>query len=194
MTKRLAELMGGVIGVESTVGVGSVFWCELVPAEAPQVPVGSPEAGALVQPEGLTDAPPRTVLYVEDNPANMELVEELIGRFPNIRLTTAVNGAVGIDLARATLPQVILLDINLPGISGTKVLRMLREDPTTAHIPVIALSANAMPRDIEKGLEAGFFRYLTKPIKIKEFMETLEEALDIAEESAGEPLLLERAP
>jgi signal transduction histidine kinase/ActR/RegA family two-component response regulator len=194
VTKRLAELMGGVIGVESTVGVGSVFWCELVPAEAPQIPVGSPETGALVQPEGLTDAPHRTVLYVEDNPANMELVEELIGRFPNIRLTTAVNGAVGIDLARATLPQVILLDINLPGISGTKVLRMLREDPTTAHIPVIALSANAMPRDIEKGLEAGFFRYLTKPIKIKEFMETLEEALDIAEESAGEPLLLERAP
>jgi len=194
VTKRLAELMGGVIGVESTVGVGSVFWCELVPAEAPQIPVGSPETGPLVQPEGLTDAPHRTVLYVEDNPANMELVEELIGRFPNIRLTTAVNGAVGIDLARATLPQVILLDINLPGISGTKVLRMLREDPTTANIPVIALSANAMPRDIEKGLEAGFFRYLTKPIKIKEFMETLEEALDIAEESAGEPLLLERAP
>jgi signal transduction histidine kinase/ActR/RegA family two-component response regulator len=193
VTKRLAELMGGVIGVESTVGVGSVFWCELVPAEAPQVPVGSPEAGALVQPEGLTDAPPRTVLYVEDNPANMELVEELIGRFPNIRLTTAVNGAVGIDLARATLPQVILLDINLPGISGTKVLRMLREDPTTAHIPVIALSANAMPRDIEKGLEAGFFRYLTKPIKIKQFMETLEAALDIAEESARKPLLPERA-
>jgi CheY-like chemotaxis protein len=94
---------------------------------------------------------------------------------------TAVNGTLGIELARANQPQVILMDINLPGISGIKALKILRDDPATAHIPVIALSANAMPRDIEKGLEAGFFRYLTKPIKIKETMETLNEALEFAE-------------
>ena len=127
------------------------------------------------------DAPLRTLLYVEDNPANMQLVEQLIARCPDLRLVTAVNGTLGIELARATQPQVILMDINLPGISGIKALKILREDPATAHIPVIALSANAMPRDIAKGLEAGFFRYLTKPIKIKEFMDTLNAALEHAQ-------------
>ena len=128
----------------------------------------------------------RTLLYVEDNPANMELVEQLIARCPDIQLLTAVNGTLGIELARATLPTVILMDINLPGISGIKALKILREDPATAHIPVVALSANAMPRDIEKGLEAGFFRYLTKPIKVKEFMDTLNAALEFAENGCSE--------
>ncbi len=185
MSKRLAELMGGVIAVESTVGVGSVFWCELSAAAAPQVAVGSGEAGPLTQSDASVGAPRHTLLYVEDNPANMELVEELIGRFPDLGLTTAVNGTRGIELARALDPQVILMDINLSGINGFKVLKILREDPVTAHIPVIALSANAMPRDVEKGLEAGFFRYLTKPIKIKEFMATLGAAL----EYAGQPVV-----
>ena len=83
-------------------------------------------------------------------------------------------------------PDVILMDINLPGISGIEALKILREDPATAHIPVVALSANAMPRDIEKGLQAGFFRYLTKPIKVNEFMDTLDVALEFAVESAGQ--------
>ena len=112
----------------------------------------------------------------------MKLVEQLVARRPDLRLITAMDGTLGIQLARSHLPDVILMDINLPGISGFKVLKILREDPVTAHIPVIALSANAMPRDIEKGLEAGFFRYLTKPIKIKEFMDTLGTALEFAEE------------
>jgi PAS domain S-box-containing protein len=180
VTKRLAELMGGVIGVESTVGVGSVFWCELISDAAPQLAVKS-EAESLVQQETLAGAPQRTLLYVEDNPANMQLVEELIARFPDMKLVTAVNGTLGIEVARATQPQVILMDINLPGISGIKALKILHEDPATIHIPVIALSANAMPRDIEKGLEAGFFRYLTKPIKIKELMDTLNAALKFTE-------------
>src|SRR6202051_1365224 len=98
-----------------------------------------------------------------------------------MRLLTAVNGTLGIELARASQPQVILMDINLPGISGIKALKILREDPPTAHIPVIALGANAMPRDISKGLEAGFFRYLTKPIKIRELMDTLNTALEFGE-------------
>jgi CheY-like chemotaxis protein len=148
----------------------------------------------LVQPESSIDAPQRTLLYVEDNPTNLELVEELIGRFPNIRLTTAVNGTLGIELARATQPQVILMDINLPGISGIKVLQILREEPATAHIPVVAVSANAMPRDIEKGLEAGFFRYLTKPIKINQFMETLDAALEFADKTANQRAHAEKLP
>jgi CheY-like chemotaxis protein len=89
-----------------------------------------------------------------------------------------VDGNMGIQVARAQQPEVILMDINLPGISGIEALKILREDPATAHIPVVALSANAMPRDIERGLEAGFFSYLTKPIKVKEFMEALDAALE----------------
>ena len=121
-----------------------------------------------------------TVLYVEDNPANLELIRQIIARSPNISLLTAEDGPEGIQLARAKRPDVILMDINLPGISGIEALKILREDPATGHIPVIALSANAMPRDIEKGLQAGFFRYLTKPIKVNEFMETVEVAMEFA--------------
>ena len=98
---------------------------------------------------------------------------------------TAVNGTLGIKLARASRPDLILMDINLPGLSGIDALKILHEDPATAHIPVLALSANAMPRDLELGREAGFFRYLTKPIKVKEFMESLDVALEFADKSAG---------
>jgi len=120
----------------------------------------------------------RTLLYVEDNPANLKLVEQLIMRRPDLCLLTAVNGTIGIDLARNKQPDVILMDINLPGISGIQALKILREDPLTAHIPVLAISANAMQDDIRRGLEAGFFRYLTKPIMVDEFMMALNIALD----------------
>ena len=140
----------------------------------------------VVQAREPTSAPLRTLLYVEDNPANLMLVEDLIARRPDIRLLTARDGNRGIEIARASRPDVILMDINLPGISGLKALKILAESPTTAHIPVVALSANAIPRDIQKGLEAGFFRYLTKPIKVNEFMATLDVALEFAKtQSAG---------
>ena len=105
----------------------------------------------------------------------------MIARRPDIRLLGAVNGTLGNELARASQPDVILMDINLPGISGIEALKILREDPATAHIPVVALSANAMLSDIEKGLEAGFFSYLTKPIKVNEFMNALDDALKFSE-------------
>jgi len=127
----------------------------------------------------------RTLLYVEDNPANLMLIEQLIARRPDMRLLSARDATLGINLAREQQPEVILMDINLPGISGIEALRILRGDPATAHIPVVALSANAMPRDVEKGLQAGFFRYLTKPIKVNEFMETLEIALEHAAVTAA---------
>jgi PAS domain S-box-containing protein len=184
VTKRLAELMEGVLGVESAVGVGSVFWCELISAAAPQLVVQSGETEVSAPPQLPAGTPRRTLLYIEDNPANMKLVEQLIARHPGIQLLGAVNGTLGIEMARATQPDVILMDINLPGISGIEALKILREDATTARIPVVALSANAMPRDIAMGLELGFYRYLTKPIKVKEFMETLNGALEFAEQSA----------
>ncbi len=181
VTKRLVELMGGAIGVESTVGVGSVFWFELISVAEPCLTKESLEAAAIPQRHVPRDARLRTLLYIEDNPANLKLVAQIVARHPGIRLLTAVNGTSGIEIARASQPEVILMDINLPGISGYEALKILREEPATAHIPVVAISANAMPRDIEKGLEAGFFRYLTKPIKVNDFMDTLNAALDTAE-------------
>jgi CheY-like chemotaxis protein len=124
---------------------------------------------------------------VEDNPANLKLVQQIIARHPDLRLLTAVKANRGIEMARASRPDVILMDINLPGISGTQALKILREDPLTAHIPVIAISANAMPLDISRGLEAGFLRYITKPIKIDEFMEALGVGLEHAK-SRGKPI------
>jgi CheY-like chemotaxis protein len=180
VSKRLIELMGGVIGVESTVGEGSVFWIELNLTAEPQPVAGETDPIAVAQAQGQADAQLSTLLYVEDNPANLMLVEDLIARRPDIRLLSARDGNRGIEIARASLPDVILMDINLPGISGIRALRILAEDPATAHIPVVALSANAIPRDIAKGLEAGFFRYLTKPIKVNEFMDTLDLALKFA--------------
>jgi CheY-like chemotaxis protein len=124
--------------------------------------------------------PIRTLLYVEDNWADLRMVEQIIARHPNIRLLTAINANSGIEIARDAQPEVILMDINLPDMSGFKVLKILRSDRATAYIPVIALSANAMPVNIESGLEAGFFRYITKPIKVDEFMEALDVALEFA--------------
>ena len=184
MTKRLVELMGGIIGVQSAVGEGSIFWVEMNLTDERQTRANIAEflsAAALPLPLG---SKLRTLLYVEDNPANLMLVESLIDRRFDLRLLTAIDGYSGIEMARASLPDVILMDINLPGINGIQALRILSEDPATAHIPVIALSANAMPRDIEKGLDAGFFKYLTKPLKINEFMETLDEVLQFSEPKA----------
>jgi PAS domain S-box-containing protein len=180
MSKRLVEMMGGLIGVESTVGAGSVFWFELNATVAPRLALDRAASAAVAETQVAQGAPPRTLLYVEDNPANLMLIEQLIARRPDMRLLSARDATLGINLAREKQPEVILMDINLPGISGIEALKILRGDPATAHIPVVALSANAMPRDVEKGLQAGFFRYLTKPIKVNEFMETLEGALEYA--------------
>jgi len=185
VTKRLVELMGGTIGVDSAVDVGSVFWIELSLTSAPQLAVLETEGPTLVQPLAPPGTPIRTLLYVEDNPANLELVEQLIARRPDLRLLSAADGNLGVEFARAYLPEVILMDINLPGMSGISAMKILHEDPSTEHIPIIALSANAVPRDIEKALEAGFFNYLTKPIKVDKFMGALDAALELARAAPG---------
>lgn len=179
--KRLVELMAGEIGVESTVGIGSEFWIKLKLTNEPKSSVHADDVVVLDQLQNQGSEQKYTLLYVEDNPANLMLVEDIIARRPDIRLLSAKDGNSGVALARTALPCVILMDINLPGISGIRALKILADDALTAHIPVIALSANAMPRDIERGLAAGFVGYLTKPIKIVEFMQTLDQALKIAD-------------
>lgn len=187
VTKRLLELMGGRIGVVSKVGSGSEFWIELqrpgngayagTPAAMPAVTKAERDASH----EGL-----HTVLYVEDNPVNLKLVQEVIAFRSDIRLLTAADGRLGMALAEAHQPDVILLDINLPGINGNQVLTMLQADARTRSIPVIAVTANAMPKDIERGLAQGFFRYLTKPINVSELLSVLDEAIVLAEARRAE--------
>ena len=183
--KRLVELMDGVIGVESIVGEGSVFWLELKQTTEPQAAAHAAELAKATQTQTSGGAQLYTVLYVEDNPANLMLVEDILARRPDIRLLSARDGVTGIKMALASLPDVVLMDINLPGISGIEALKILADNPTTAHIPIVALSANAIPSDIEKGLEAGFFRYLTKPIKVSQFLETLDMVLKHAKTKAA---------
>ncbi len=177
VSKRLVELMSGKIGVDSSVGIGSTFWFELkLSMDEILVTDGTPMS--LVLPNLQSNQEIRTLLYVEDNDANQMVVEELISRRPDLRLLSATDGKQGVEMAMAYLPDLILMDINLPGINGITALGILAHNSSTAQIPIIALSANAMPHDIEKGLEAGFFRYLTKPIKMNEFMDTLDTAID----------------
>ena len=175
VTRRLVELMGGTIGVTSTVGEGCEFFIEMpIAAEhSPRVADAAPLTPALP----ASNLPSRSLLYVEDNPANLEFVKQLLERRPDLRLLSAATGNLGIMLARACLPDLILMDINLPGINGIETMRILHADPATQAIPVIALSANALPADIETGLAAGFADYLTKPIKVDRFIAVLDAAL-----------------
>ncbi len=185
--KRLVTLMGGEMGVESTVGVGTVFWLDLACAEAADL-VEHPDHPAFLPPaQAGVPAKSVTVLYVEDNPANLMLVQRLLARRPGWNLLTATDGARGIEIARQAQPDVVLMDINLPGINGFQAMAMLAADLSTTHIPVVGLSANAMRHDIARGREAGFFRYLTKPIKVAALMETLEEALALNATNPTEP-------
>ena len=185
VTKRLVELMGGSIGVESTVAVGSLFWVELHVSSAPQFAMREVHLPARIEAPAPIDAALRTLLYVEDNPANLELVEQLVAMRTDVRLISATDGSVGVEFARSLQPDVILMDINLPGISGIQALQILQGDQSTKHIPVIALSANAMASDIEQGLQLGFFHYLTKPIRVRDFMHTLDAALAFAARTAA---------
>ena len=201
LSKRLMELMGGRIGVDSTVGQGSVFWVELLAQGATLGPaLGAPLSPALSAPldtpSGATsrvpetalavDRPtpdpglahrPHTELCVEDNMPNLLLVQRLLARRADVRLLLASDGEQGLQLVRTMQPDVVLMDINLPGLSGLEAMKQLRADAATAHIPVIAVSARAMRHDVDKGLQAGFFRYLSKPIKIEAFNDALDAAL-----------------
>jgi CheY-like chemotaxis protein len=171
ITRRLLELMGGSIGVESKPGSGSRFFFDLLLGEKPALEEADADPSLII---ARTDAKEVTLLHIEDNPANRALVGRILSRRPHIKILAADSAEKGIELARTRDPDLILLDINLPGIDGYEALSMLKSFVDTKHIPVIALSANAMPSDVKRGLEAGFLQYLTKPIDVKEFLRTVD--------------------
>jgi PAS domain S-box-containing protein len=173
LSRQLAELMGASLGLHSTPGQGSTFWIDLPPAPESRA-TGTP---ALPDIEAIADTRQIKVLYVEDNPANLRVVEAMFRHQPHLMLLAATNGEFGLELARRYKPDVILLDIHLPGMDGYAVLEALKADATARDIPVIALSADAMPIDVETGLNAGFRRYLTKPVKAGALMEALGSVL-----------------
>ena len=188
VTRRLVELMGGAIGVSSSIGVGTVFWIELGMTEPVRSSVPSGTVLPLARPDaGAHGGPVHTLLYVEDNPANLKLVQEIVAFRSDLKLIAAPDAHLGIDLARAHLPRLILMDVNLPGMSGLDALAELRRNPATSHIPVLALTANAMPRDVERGMDAGFYRYLTKPINIDEFNDAIDSTLGMLDALRGQP-------
>jgi PAS domain S-box-containing protein len=175
ISQRLAELMGGTVGFRSAPGVGSEFWAELATvaneALSPLRPSATDDSGA-----GLTGSA-GLVLYVEDNPANVTFIRDVLSDFEGVELAIAPTAEMGVELARSRRPDVILMDINLPGMSGLDALRILREGSQTRQIPVIALTAAATDRDKQRGAQAGFYRYLTKPVKLEELVSALGELL-----------------
>ncbi|HEY0588486.1 MAG TPA: ATP-binding protein, partial [Pseudoduganella sp.] len=178
LSKRLAELMNATIGVTSSVGQGSTFTVELEATEPQRLPREDEQGNAAPPTAARAQHGKPMLLYVEDNPANLRLVQEIVKLHLDVDLLSATDGNSGVAMAREYLPDVILMDMNLPGISGREAQRQLRKDAATREIPIIALSANAMPMDVEAALEAGFFRYLTKPLNISDFLEVVGEALE----------------
>jgi hypothetical protein len=177
ITRRLVEMMGGHVGVESELGTGSRFWVEFPIEEVTHsdhhaCPAGG--GGDAAKAGGHT----HRVLYIEDNPANLKLISQLLARRQHLQLITAHTANLGLELAAAHRPELILLDINMPGMDGYQLLSVLRADERLKTIPVVAITANAMPRDIERGLQAGFVDYLSKPIDIHLFNATLDRWLD----------------
>ena len=176
LSKRLMTLMGGQIGVESQVGEGSTFWVRLPRAQdgtAPGDAAGTMRQAALATSGGGVAV--RTVLCIEDNPNNLQLIESVVGMLPGVRLLSAMAPGLGLEMARTHKPHLILLDINLPDMDGYAVMQCLREHPATRGIPVIAVSANAMPRDLERSRAAGFAAYVTKPIDVGQLLRKVDE-------------------
>jgi CheY-like chemotaxis protein/anti-sigma regulatory factor (Ser/Thr protein kinase) len=174
LSQRLVEGMGGTLDFETTVGVGSTFWAEFPRADDPveRLRQERPAAG-LPQ----SDQASGTVLYVEDNLANLSLIESVMHSRPRIELIPALQGRIGLDLARRHAPDLVLLDLHLPDLSGEEVLRHLKAEPATRHIPVVFITADAMPGTAERLLAAGAAACLAKPLDIDEFLGTLDRLL-----------------
>jgi signal transduction histidine kinase/ActR/RegA family two-component response regulator len=187
LSRRLAGAMGGTLELTTTINQGSAFWVELPlterPAERVEVQQGR---AALVQAQANPAWPPLTVLYIEDNASNLELVEQILSRLPDVTLIPAMRPQLGLDLADEHHPDLVLLDLHLPDMPGQEVLRRLRANPNTADVPVVILSADARPSQIERMLDQGARAFLTKPLDVKELL-TLLDTMVAERERSGSP-------
>jgi PAS domain S-box-containing protein len=174
LSKRLVELMEGEIGVETGLGTGSTFWVRLPAAADPAAAHTTPAAPAAPAEPPAAAMPDGTLLYIEDNLSNLRLIEQIIGLRPALQLISAMQGTLGIELAREHRPALILLDLNLPDLPGHEVLARLRSDPLTREIPVIVISADATQGQIERLMRAGARSYLTKPINVSGFLAAID--------------------
>ena len=176
ITRRLVEMMGGMVGVISEPGSGSCFWFEFAIGQNGNAAMhGNEHSTSDIS--SVDKANRKTVLYIEDNPANLRLVEQIIEKHSSYKCITSQDASTGLALAESHQPELILMDINLPGMDGYEATQRLQANPLTQHIPVVALSANAMPKDMEKGYQIGFQAYLTKPINVQDLLGELDKRL-----------------
>jgi CheY-like chemotaxis protein len=195
LSRKLVEALSGTIGFTSEPGVGSDFWIELPAELAPAPATLSETSGTSAPPPSRAHAGGYTLLYVEDNPSSLKLMEMLVSTLPTVSMLAAPTPQLGIELAAAHRPDVIVLDLNLPHMNGIEVLAQLKTIPETRAIPVLALTAAALPHDVRRGLAAGFFRYLTKPLDVKLFLAAVDDALAQTSESrAGDRPASRRGP
>ena len=173
ITKQIIDLTGGYIGFESEEGVGSTFWIDIPIANEGDGNNDTVHTSDVANIAPIDMSSEGVILYVEDNPANLRLMEAVIDRFDGMTLKSAINAEIGLGMAREILPDLILMDINLPGMDGIEALSELRKDEKTKAIPVIAITAAAMPHEKELGAKVGFEAYITKPINVPEVLEAI---------------------
>jgi CheY-like chemotaxis protein len=174
LSKKMTELMGGALGVESAVGRGSNFWVDLPAAECP---VETLDLSSALVPSEVPESPARAIVYIEDNLSNLKVIEAIFTWRTGIKLFTAMQGSIGINLIREHSPDLVLLDLNLPDMSGREVLMRLRADPTTCDVPVLVLTADATPGQRERLLALGANSYLTKPLNVSAFLKIVDSML-----------------
>jgi signal transduction histidine kinase/CheY-like chemotaxis protein len=178
ISQQLVEMMGGRIGVDSKLGVGSRFWVELPIDTSVQSEEHARPEDKIIESPVRAESYQHTLLYIEDNPANLNLVSKILAHRKHIKLLTAHDPRLGLELAMVHHPDLVLLDINMPYMDGYQVLEALKTNEGLQHIPVIAVTANAMIQDVDRGKSAGFSDYLTKPIDVPHFLETIDHYLE----------------
>ncbi|MBT9505124.1 MAG: PAS domain-containing protein [Rhodoferax sp.] len=174
ITRQLVELMGGIVGVESQIGAGSTFWIELPSETLVATDMKVEATSASGTPPTASHTREHMILCIDDNPMNLKLIAQMLGTRPHIHLLTAHTPQLGIELALSRRPEVILLDINMPGMNGYQVLDIFKAHEHLRVIPVVAITANALPREIERGRAAGFAAYLTKPVDLSKFIQIID--------------------